>query len=133
MPLADCTDQASPANPIIADQRGFPRPDRGNPSCDIGAFEYQHTASIGFSQFRVGLTVEPGANSFYFNGSFTLGGGGTTIDPSSQLVALGVGSYAVRLPVGAFVQLGTGYVFTAVGERSSSAHDHPAYQYPGAV
>jgi hypothetical protein len=43
--LADCTDQASPPNPIIADQRGFPRPDNGEADCDIGAYEFQDTAA----------------------------------------------------------------------------------------
>jgi hypothetical protein len=42
VPLADCTDQASPTpNPIITDQRGFGRPDPGDSpaACDIGAYE----------------------------------------------------------------------------------------------
>ena len=29
VPIVDCTDQASPPNPIITDQRSFPRPDAG--------------------------------------------------------------------------------------------------------
>jgi hypothetical protein len=37
IPVADCTDQASPPNPITADQRGFLRPDAGEQFCDIGA------------------------------------------------------------------------------------------------
>jgi CSLREA domain-containing protein len=39
IPLADCTDQESPPNPITTDQRGFPRPDNGESACDIGAYE----------------------------------------------------------------------------------------------
>lgn len=41
IPVADCTDQASPPNPITTDQRGFPRPDAGEQVCDIGAYEFQ--------------------------------------------------------------------------------------------
>jgi hypothetical protein len=43
IPVADCTDQASPPNPIQFDQRGFPRPDNGENACDIGAYEFQDT------------------------------------------------------------------------------------------
>jgi hypothetical protein len=43
IPVADCTDLSSPTPlPLIADQRGFPRPDSGNLNfCDAGAFELQ--------------------------------------------------------------------------------------------
>jgi parallel beta helix pectate lyase-like protein len=41
IPVADCTDQATPHNPIITDQRRFPRPDNGESACDIGAYEFQ--------------------------------------------------------------------------------------------
>jgi len=41
IPVADCTDQASPPNPITTDQRGFPRPDAKEQVCDIGAYEFQ--------------------------------------------------------------------------------------------
>ena len=43
IPVADCTDQSSPTPlPLTTDQRGFPRPDPGNPEfCDAGAFELQ--------------------------------------------------------------------------------------------
>jgi hypothetical protein len=38
IPVASCTDQSS--QPLMTDQRGFPRPDPGNPNfCDAGAFE----------------------------------------------------------------------------------------------
>ena len=41
--VASCTDQSSPTPlPVTTDQRGFPRPDPGNPDfCDAGAFELQ--------------------------------------------------------------------------------------------
>lgn len=41
IPVASCTDQASPPNPITTDQRGFPRPDAKEQVCDIGAYEFQ--------------------------------------------------------------------------------------------
>jgi len=41
IPLANCTDQN--AKPITTDQRGFPRPDFRELSCDIGAYESQET------------------------------------------------------------------------------------------
>ena len=43
IPVADCTDQSSPTPlPVTTDQRGYPRPDPGNPDfCDAGAFELQ--------------------------------------------------------------------------------------------
>jgi hypothetical protein len=39
IPVAHCTDQASPPNRITTDQRGFARPDEAEHVCDIGAFE----------------------------------------------------------------------------------------------
>jgi len=39
IPVAHCTDQASPPHRITTDQRGFPRPDAGETNCDIGAYE----------------------------------------------------------------------------------------------
>jgi hypothetical protein len=44
IPVVDCTDQASPPNPITSDQRGFPRPDAGEQVCDIGAYESESFA-----------------------------------------------------------------------------------------
>jgi hypothetical protein len=43
IPVADCADQSSPTPvKLTTDQRGFPRPDPGNPDfCDAGAFELQ--------------------------------------------------------------------------------------------
>jgi len=37
-----CTDLGT-GDPLMTDQRGFPRPDRGEVCCDIGAFEFQET------------------------------------------------------------------------------------------
>jgi CSLREA domain-containing protein len=44
IPVADCTDQASPPSPITTDQRGLLRPDNGEQFCDIGAYEFQDFA-----------------------------------------------------------------------------------------
>jgi hypothetical protein len=43
IPVADCTDQASPPKAITTDQRGMPRPDPGEDVCDIGAYESQES------------------------------------------------------------------------------------------
>jgi CSLREA domain-containing protein len=42
IPLADCTDQATPSNPLTADQRGYGRPAPSPQAqlCDIGAYEF---------------------------------------------------------------------------------------------
>jgi hypothetical protein len=108
IPLADCTDQAS--NPLITDQRGFPRPDAGEDFCDIGAYEYQDTAPTPFSWFTGRLTITSDTGVFHLASRFKLGAGGT-IDPTTQPVAFGLDSYAVRLPAGSFVSDGTGYLY----------------------
>jgi hypothetical protein len=110
IPLADCSDQSSPPNSIIIDQRSFPRPDALEVFCDIGAYEFQDTAVIPFSRFGGGLTINPDAGVFYLSGGFKLGQG-STIDPTTQPVAFSVGSYAVGLPAGSFVKFSKGYVY----------------------
>jgi hypothetical protein len=110
VPVAHCTDLALPPNPLIIDQRGFPRPDIGDSNCDIGAYEVQDISFIPFSHFGGGLKIDPDAGVFYLSGGFKLGSGGT-IDPTTQPVAFGVGDYAIRLPVGSFVQHSSGYVY----------------------
>ena len=110
IPLAHCTDQALPPNPIITDQRLFPRPDAGESACDIGAYELQDSSFIPFSRFGGGTKIDPDAGVFYLSGGFKLGLGGS-IDPTTQPTAFSVGSYAIRLPAGAFVKYNTGYVY----------------------
>jgi hypothetical protein len=110
IPLVDCTDQASPPNPVITDQRGFPRPDAAETNCDIGAFEFQDTPPAPFSRFAGLLTIAPDMGVFDLSSRFKLGAGGT-IDPATQPVTFGIGSYAVRLPAGSFVSDGTGYLY----------------------
>jgi hypothetical protein len=48
IPVADCTDQSSPTPlRLTTDQRGFRRPDPGNPFfCDAGAYELQTSGSF---------------------------------------------------------------------------------------
>ena len=116
IPIARCTDQASPANPIITDQRLFPRPDAGEANCDIGAYEFEDTAFLRFSHFVGSLKIDPDAGVFYLGGGFTLGAGGS-IDPTKQPVAFSVGSYAIRLPAGFFVKHSTGYVYQKTVNR----------------
>jgi hypothetical protein len=110
IPLANCTDQASPPNPIITDQRGFPRPDASEANCDIGAYEVQDSAFIPFSRFGGGLLIDPDVGVFYLSGGFTLGTGGS-INPVTEPVTFSVGSYSVTLPPGSFVRYKTGYVY----------------------
>ena len=110
VPVAHCTDLALPPNPLIIDQRGFPRPDIGDSNCDIGAYEVEDTSFLPFSHFGGGLKIDPDAGVFYLSGGFKLGSGGT-IDPTTQPVAFRVGDYAIRLPVSSFVQHSTGYVY----------------------
>jgi hypothetical protein len=110
IPLVQCTDQASPPNPIITDQRLFPRPDTGGAHCDIGAYDVQDKAFIPFSTFGGGLRIDTDAGIFVLGGRFVLGTGGT-IDPASQPVAFAVGNDAVRLPAGSFVPDSVGYAY----------------------
>lgn len=45
IPVADCTDQSIPPQPLTTDQRGFPRPAASHSSfCSVGAFEYGDSA-----------------------------------------------------------------------------------------
>jgi predicted outer membrane repeat protein len=48
IPLASCTDQASPPRRVNTDQRGALRPDLGETVCDIGAYEFQDLAGQPF-------------------------------------------------------------------------------------
>jgi hypothetical protein len=57
IPLADCTDQASPPNRIITDQRGALRPSAGEVQCDIGAYEFQDFAGQRFCQVKSVLAL----------------------------------------------------------------------------
>jgi CSLREA domain-containing protein len=110
IPLADCTDQPYAPNPIITDQRGFPRPEAAEANCDIGAYEVQDTPPMPFSDFAGTMTIASDTGTLDMASRFKLGPG-ATIDPTTQLVGLSVGNYAVRLPVGSFVQNDAGYLY----------------------
>src|SRR5262249_45979137 len=103
------TDQASPPNPIVTDQRDFPRPDTGEGVCDIGAYELQDSAFVPFARFGGQMRIDPDAGTFFQGGGFVLKAG-SSIDPTTQPVAFSVGSYAVNIPAGSFVKHSQGYV-----------------------
>jgi hypothetical protein len=70
IPVADCTDQATPPNPVTADQRGYLRPSPAHPAmCDIGAFEDNSALcltlgnALNFALESVGGDVTTGANA----------------------------------------------------------------------
>jgi hypothetical protein len=110
IPLADCIDKASPPNPIITDQRNFPRPDDGEGFCDIGAFEIHDTPFVRFSRFSGGAMINSATNLFSLYGGFKLKAS-SSIDPTTQPVALRIGTFALRLPAGAFSKNNVGYVY----------------------
>jgi hypothetical protein len=110
IPVANCTDQARTPNPIIIDQRLFPRPDSEETLCDIGAYEFADTPFIAFSRFSGSLTIDSATGVLHLNGRFNLETGGS-IDPVTQPVAFSVGQNALRLPVGSFVRNDSGYVY----------------------
>jgi len=110
VPMAHCTDLASPPHPLTTDQRGLPRPDQGESVCDIGAYELRDT--IAFSHFSGSLRIDPDAGVFNLSGGFTLGSGGI-FNPASNSVTFSVGSYSITAPVGSFVRNSTGYVYQA--------------------
>ena len=109
IPLAACANQASPPSPAIADQRGFPRPDDNESNCDSGAYEVQD-ADAPFSAFAGTMTIASSTGTLDMASRFKLGPG-ASIDPTTQLVGLSVGNYAVRLPVGSFVKNSAGYLY----------------------
>jgi hypothetical protein len=105
IPLAYCTDQSSPPQPITSDQRGFPRPDCGEQVCDIGAYEFQD-CSLSLTDIL----------NIYRNGDFNLYGGFTvvgdyTVDPATQPVTFTLGDYSLTIPAGSFKLHGNDYEF----------------------
>jgi predicted outer membrane repeat protein len=71
IPVADCTDQSS--LPLNTDQRGFTRPDPGNPDfCDAGAFELTTMPfAIAPNSERVQIARSTTPNSDQINMAFT--------------------------------------------------------------
>jgi len=83
--------------PVSADQRGVPRPQVAG--CDIGAYEL---TPFSFSAFTAKLDLK--GQGFALNAAFTVGAGGSPIDPSTQAVRLQIGPYIVAIPAGSFHQ-----------------------------
>ena len=73
IPVADCTDQATPPNRLTTDQRGYVRPSPVHPAtCDIGAYEDNSNPScsgtnlgnaLNFALESVGGDVTTGTNA----------------------------------------------------------------------
>jgi hypothetical protein len=103
IPLAQCTDQASPPNPLTDDQRLYPRPDICEAFCDIGAYEFQDTFSTCLTPT---LRIQPKKGVLAMSGQFALG---ASVKPVTQPVKLSVGSYTVTVPPGSFVKHPYGY------------------------
>jgi predicted outer membrane repeat protein len=101
IPIASCTDQASPPQPLATDQRGAGRPDAedaGKPACDIGAYELIECAGA----FPSVPTVFPPNGKFVAES--VLGASGVTItgilqdEPIRKCpVATGVGTGTARV------------------------------------
>src|SRR5580658_6986000 len=79
IPVADCTDQSSPTPlPLTTDQRGFPRPDPGNPDfCDAGAFELQTTPfvlALNSERLQIARSTKPDSDQVNMAFTFTENG-----------------------------------------------------------
>jgi hypothetical protein len=73
-------DQVPKADCSATDQRGYPRPDRVESFCDIGAFEFQDVAP--FAKFHAALAIDLPDN-FLAVGSFTPAKGSPATDPTT--------------------------------------------------
>src|SRR5277367_5605553 len=73
IPVLDCTDQSMSPVQLTTDQRGFPRPDPGNPNfCDTGAFELQTMpVVISSNGERVQIARSTAPDSDQVNMAFT--------------------------------------------------------------
>jgi len=73
IPVADCVDQSMPPEALRNDQRGFPRPDPGNPLfCDAGAFELQTMPfALAPNSERLQIARGTAPNSDQVNTAFT--------------------------------------------------------------
>jgi hypothetical protein len=100
------------------DQRGYTRPDEGEPACDMGAYESGATPSTPLTFSTTKLELEPSTGSFDLYSGFTPAAG-STIDPLTQPVTLQIGQiggYSVTIPAGSFLLRGSkdAYVFEGV-------------------
>ncbi len=88
IPVASCKDQEAIPQPLMTDQRGFPRPDSGNTSfCDAGAFELQTgriTVLPGSEKTQIARSTTS-SDSDHVNMAFTFTDNGSPIldDPPS--------------------------------------------------
>jgi predicted outer membrane repeat protein len=106
IPVADCTDQDEPIRyPVATDQRGYARPDEGESSCDIGAYE---SGAIGSGKLEIHIS----SGSFDLKSGIVLAG---AIDPLTQDVTLQVGSYSVTIPAGYFAEGGKKHAYVFEG------------------
>jgi hypothetical protein len=73
IPVAACVDQSLPTPlPLTTDQRGFARPDAGNPNfCDAGAYELQTSPDFVLNSERVQIARSSQANSDKVNMGLT--------------------------------------------------------------
>ena len=74
IPIGKCTDQSSPTPlPVTTDQRGFQRPNPGNPNfCDAGAFELQTMPfAVAPNSERLQIARSTTPNSDQVNMAFT--------------------------------------------------------------
>ena len=69
IPVADCVDQSLPTPlPLTLDQRGYPRPDAGNPYfCDSGAFELQTPPAFALYNERLQIARSSAPSSDHVN------------------------------------------------------------------
>jgi hypothetical protein len=130
IPVANCTDQASPPQPITNDQRGFLRPDPGAAACDIGAYEsdalqvanldqfvsFCQFASCGGGQFAADSTGCPAGTqgAFGFNAVFT-----ENLDTTISNLQINVGMLTNgnqwKLPSGQLVAAGASVSLSETG------------------
>jgi len=76
IPVGKCTDQSGV--PLTTDQRGFPRPDPGNPDfCDAGAFELQtmpFVLALNSERLQIARSTKPDSDQVNMAFTFTENG-----------------------------------------------------------
>jgi hypothetical protein len=73
IPIANCTDQSSPTPlQLTTDQRGFERPDDGNPNfCDAGAYELQTSFDFALNSEKIQIARSSNPSSDQVNMALT--------------------------------------------------------------
>jgi hypothetical protein len=91
IPVASCKDQEAIPQPLMTDQRGFPRPDSGNlNACDAGAFELQTgriTVIPGSEKTQIARSTSGTSDQVNMGFTFTDNGSPILDDPPSILGA----------------------------------------------